>query len=546
MASYIKNNRLSRREFLKLLGLFGAMLALGGFRELSQLATKQQFGNLASAQSAGSWSNGNNTSIPAIHAALLPTNRIFYLAGSGWSKSRQFGPFEARVLNYSSGLEKSLEQSKDLFCMGQTSLADGNLLLAGGSLLYNGNPNNCNGQWHGLKAAYRFTVGTESLAEVISMKHGRWYPTLVTLANGKVWCCGGLDEYGVLNRIIEVYDPSSGLWTITPVSNQNYSYCVGQGYEGTCSGAGSPCYSRVCPPSIFYSYPRAHLLPKGLVVICGMRKEIWSWNPSNGYFNYLGTSSRFRYYGTSFLIPCQNTTSEKGKILLVGGSPTGPDYATTTCEILDFNASTTSSPVIRNVSPIAYRRKWLAPVILPNGKLLVLGGAESNSSNPVFYPEVFDPISETWKILARASVPRVYHQVALLLPDGRVWNAGGTPKDGVWELRTQFFSPDYLFAGTRPTISGTPTVGAYGGSITIPTPSPSAISSVSLVRLMNTTHHYDANQRLVWLQIKSRASTSITVSAPINANIAPPGYYMIHVLNSSKIPSIAKIIKIPA
>ena len=109
----------------------------------------------------------------------------------------------------------------------------------------------------------------------------------------------------------------------------------------------------------------------------------------------------------------------------------------------------------------------------------------------------------------------------------------------------EIFSPDYLFAGTRPTISGTPTVGNYGGTIDIPTPDAPNIDSVSLLRLMNTTHHYDANQRLVWLQIINRGSGSITVSAPINSNIAPPGYYMVHVLNSSGVPSIAQIVKIP-
>jgi hypothetical protein len=88
-------------------------------------------------------------------------------------------------------------------------------------------------------------------------------------------------------------------------------------------------------------------------------------------------------------------------------------------------------------------------------------------------------------------------------------------------------------------------VGGYGGTIVIPTPSPTTITSVSLLRLMNTTHHYDANQRLVWLQILSRGTSSVTVSAPINANIAPPGYYMIHVLNSALTPSTGRIIKIP-
>ena len=126
--------------------------------------------------------------------------------------------------------------------------------------------------------------------------------------------------------------------------------------------------------------------------------------------------------------------------------------------MLDFNASSTSVPVRRTVSPLAYRRKFFAPVILPNGRLL--GGAEQGNTRPVYIPEIFDPATETWQSnLPASSVPRVYHCVALLLPDGRVWNAGGNPNNGVWELGTQFFSPDYLFNGDRPTISGNPTVG---------------------------------------------------------------------------------------
>ena len=102
---------------------------------------------------------------------------------------------------------------------------------------------------------------------------------------------------------------------------------------------------------------------------------------------------------------------------------------------------------------------------------------------PVYIPEIFDPVSETWQSnLPPASIPRVYHSVALLLPDGRVWNAGGNPNNGVWRPETQIFSPIYLFAGTRPTISAEPTVGGYGSSIIIDTPDPASITSVSLVR----------------------------------------------------------------
>jgi len=141
-------------------------------------------------------------------------------------------------------------------------------------------------------------------------------------------------------------------------------------------------------------------------------------------------------------------------------------------------------------------------------------------------------------------VPRVYHSTALLLSNGSVWTASSTPSQCKPEYRTEIFKPSY-FSATRPTISGTPTVGGYGQSITIPTPNPSSISRVSLVRLGATTHHYEANVRLIWLQIGGTSSNSITVSAPLNANLAPPGYYMIHVLDSSLVPSTAQIIQIP-
>ena len=102
------------------------------------------------------------------------------------------------------------------------------------------------------------------------MRHGRWYPTLVTLPDGKVWCCSGYDEYGVINRIVEVYDPSSKTWALIQDPNSNYTYVVGAGYETTCPGP-HPSYSRTCPPVSFY--PRTHLMPKGLLVVCGMRKR---------------------------------------------------------------------------------------------------------------------------------------------------------------------------------------------------------------------------------------------------------------------------------
>ena len=192
-------------------------------------------------------------------------------------------------------------------------------------------------------------------------------------------------------------------------------------------------------------------------------------------------------------------------------------------------------------------RRYTLPIILPNGKVMLFGGSSVGGNTPVYVPESFDPENEGqgWTALAPATVPRLYHGTALLMTDGSVWTAGSTPgSGGNWELRTEFFRPSY-FSSTRPTISGNPTVGGYGGSITIPTPNPTNIARVSLVKLGCTTHHYDIDMRLIWLQITSRGTNSVTVSAPISANIAPAGYYMIHVLDNALVPSVANIIKIP-
>ena len=121
-----------------------------------------------------------------------------------------------------------------------------------------------------------------------------------------------------------------------------------------------------------------------------------------------------------------------------------------------------------------------APVILPNGKCIIFGGSERNNTIPVRIPEVFDPATESWQALPTASVNRVYHQVSLLLPDGRVWTAGSTVASGAEENRTEIFSPSYLFQGPRPAILAMPNVGEYGGTITYSTPD----AANSLLRLI--------------------------------------------------------------
>jgi Domain of unknown function (DUF1929)/Kelch motif len=540
------NMTVSRREFLKVMAASAGLFLLGGIGGHRLLDNKRASlinnnNNEVSAQSTGSWSSGKNTATVAIHASILPNGKIFYLAGSGYHAEHQAGPYEARVLDPNTGTESSnISMSEDLFCVGQAPLPNGNILLAGGTLRYDIAADNCNGKWHGLNSAYEFDWSTSRLTKVASMRHGRWYPTCVTMADGNVMVTGGYDQYGDHNRLVEIYNSGAKTWSIIPASSGGSTYTVGNSSAGTCSGAGSPSYSGASPN--LFLYPRMHLMPSGNIVVAGMLDDIRLWNRSNGSWSALGLSSpSYRHYGTSVLLPLNNTTTEKGKILTVGGSPTSSDPATRTCQVLDFNAG---NPSIRTVGALAYGRKYLAPVILPDGKVVVFGGAAQGNSNPRYRPEMFNPSTQTWTTLPAASVPRVYHQVSLLLPDGRVWTAGSTPTRSRWELRTEFFRPAY-YSATRPSISGTPSVGSYGGSITIPASNTSSISRASLVKCPDTTHHYDSNMRLLWLGVTSRTSSNVTVQAPLNANLAPPGYYYIHVINSSGIPSVARIIRIP-
>ncbi|HKU50107.1 MAG TPA: galactose oxidase-like domain-containing protein, partial [Nitrososphaera sp.] len=532
--------QLSRRDFLKVMGAGASIVALGGlgFSNISRPA-KQRFAEVY-AQSAGQWSSGPNTTTVAIHASVLPNGKIFYFAGSGYHSSHQDGPFEARILDPVSGAESNVPMSEDLFCAGQAPLPNGNILIAGGTLLYDIATDNCNGKWHGLDAAYEFDWSAGSLTKVQDMRHGRWYPTCVVMPDGNVMTTAGYDEYGDHNRLVEIYDTSSKAWSIKQASSGGSSYRVGSSATATCPGAGSPSYSGAAPN--LFLYPRMHLLPSGNIVVSGMLDDIRLWNRSTGSWSTLGTfTPSYRHYGTSVLLPLENSAAENGKVLVVGGSPTAADPATTGVQVLDFNAG---NPNRRTVEPLQYGRKYLAPVILPDGKVVVFGGAGQGNSNFRYVPEMFDPGNESWSSLPPATVPRVYHQVALLLPDGRVWNAGSTRSRSNWELRTELFSPSY-YSASRPSISGSPTVGSYGSSITIPTPSAADISRATLVKCPDTTHHYDANMRLIHLDVQGRTSSSVTVDAPLNANLAPPGYYYIHVLDDSDIPSKAIIIRIP-
>ena len=185
---------------------------------------------------------------------------------------------------------------------------------------------------------------------------------------------------------------------------------------------------------------------------------------------------------------------------------------------------------------------YVSAVILPDSTVLETGGAASaqdNGSTPVFSTEIFDPKKNTWSKAATHQVPRVYHSSALLLPDGRVATFGGNPS-GSWEMRVEIYTP----ATSRPVRRVRRSTPARPRSATATTtrsapPQASPLKSAVLVRPASVTHSSDSNQRLVNLPF-TRTAGGLTFSVTGEPNLAPPGWYMLFVVDGDGVPSVAK------
>ena len=179
------------------------------------------------------------------------------------------------------------------------------------------------------------------------------------------------------------------------------------------------------------------------------------------------------------------------------------------------------------------------------------GAGFNNESQPVLTPEMWNPQTGTWSTLNNLQIPRLYHSAAVLLPDGRVLIGGGGRCDGCTDHPdAQIFSPPYLFAtnglpAVRPTINSVPASVSYGQTFAVQTPDVSAISRVTWVRLPIATHTFNQNQWINELTFtKTPGSSRLNVATPANAYLAPPGHYMLFILNSSGVPSVAKIVQL--
>jgi len=396
-----------------------------------------------------------------------------------------------------------------MFCNGMVVLPDGRALINGGTLQYD--------PFHGELRSAVYDLTTGAFTDVQSMAHGRWYPTVTTLADGTVMTFSGLDENGSTNSTVEIYSVSAG-WS-------------------------PPIGSPFTPPL----YPRMNLLPNGKVFYSGSTAQsrlfdpvAKTWSGVIATTNYGGT----RTYGTSVLLPLTPANNYKPVVMIMGGG--NPSTATT--ELIDLSAANPKW----TIGPLMSQpRIEMNATVLPNGKILALGGSlnDEDSGTASLNADLYDPATNTFSSAGMNAFARLYHSNSLLLPDGTVWVAGGNPARGTYEQHMEIYSPAYLFnpdgtLATRPAITGVPSSGiGYGGAFQVQTPDAASITSVVLMRPGAPTHAFDMEQRLVAMNFTA-GSGLLNVTAPPNGNIAPPGYYMLFILNSSGVPSVAQFVQL--
>jgi hypothetical protein len=443
----------------------------------------------------GRWSSPQTTPVIGLHLSLLPSGNALLWGHAG----------QAQVWNAQGGSFTEVANTVcddplgcELFCSGHTILGDGRVLVAGGH-------DEARGNQYGLTQSSIFDGNGWSPSG--RMQYPRWYPTLVTLGNGDVVALSGSQTPGVNASIPERW--SGGTWTALTGADQRLP-----------------------------NYPRAFVEPKNGHVFVAGDMGVRTLDPAGNGSWTTGPARHVadRNYGAAVMLD--------SKVLFAGGGGRAcPSMPERSAEIIDLAAG---SPSWALTGSMAVARRQINLTILPDGTALATGGTSacgpSDESGAVFAAELWNPGTGQWTTLASANVVRVYHSTAMLLPDGRVLSTGSGDGGGVTQQYSyEIYSPPYLFKGARPSYDLASTSMRYGQAFSVRTSDAASIRKVTIIRLPSTTHAFDMSQRLNTLDFQVSAD-GLTVTPPAAGRIAPPGPYMLFLVNESGVPSVAQTV----
>ncbi len=456
-------------------------------------------------QDIGQWGMVVDWPVVGVHVALLPNGKVLAYDSIGDNATETYpvqNHTRATVWDPATGAQTPVDLTTgyNIFCSGLAHLTDGRLFVAGG---------NKDQQLNGIIQTHLFDPASQLWSLGPNMAAGRWYPTVTPLNNGEMLITSGRVDTPEVRMI-----------------------------GGALRSLGTASLSLPL-------YPWLDVAPTGLAFYSGPDQTLRTLNTvGTGAWQTFGQRDSInRDYGSHALF-------DIGKVLVAGGGP-----STNTALVIDVNGTT---PQVSATAPMSFGRRQHNLTVLADGSVLATGGNSSGAGlvdlNAGVYPaELWSPATGQWRTLAAMQVTRQYHSSALLLPDGRVLSSGGgicgtCDQVGYLAKNAELFSPPYLFQadGTlapRPSIDAAPAQTSYGAPLVIATGAPSSIQKVALVRLGAVTHSNNMEQRYVPLSFTANATT-ITATAPANANVAPPGFYMLFIVDANGVPSVASMVKV--
>ncbi len=508
----IRTLRLGERFGWKTLAALACVVLLAAVSSVPAQVTNPAIG--------GKWGSVIPWPFIPVSGANLPDGRILTWSGSErttWPATEQ--TYSATWDPTSGVFVEHFFPGHNMFCAHLAMTQDGGVFVTGGR-------NQVDSPW-----VSRYDFQTDqwvSLAEMAT--GGRWYPTTLGLGDGRMFT--GMGTASVIKHP-EVYGPADG-WSILNGVDFNLLR------TGNTGMADSHRW-----------WPLFRLSPSGEVF------HFWSTGESH-FIDASGAGSvRDANVSTDSTTYSQGPSVyyQKGKLLVTGsmqGSWGAP--STTRSYTVDLNGAT---PEIQQTSPMVFARKFHNSVVLPTGRVLVIGGntsaQEFSDSGTVYAAEMWDPASGAWAEMASMNVPRNYHSIALLLPDARVLSAGGGYEAGgpcsCNHQDGQIYSPPYLFnangtLATRPQILVAPATVHLGDSFIVDTTA--AVDSFSVIRMSAITHQVNTDQTFLRVASTQQGTNRYELTAESNPNVFLPGYWMLFAVNAAGVPSVARVIRVDA
>ncbi|MEV8434894.1 discoidin domain-containing protein [Streptomyces chartreusis] len=468
----------------------------------------------------GSWGRIIGFPLVPVATAVLPGEKM--LAWSAYATDRfggSNGYTQTAILDLKTGkvTQRRVDNTgHDMFCPGIAMLADGRVLVTGGS---------------NAEKASIYDPATDQWTETTDMNVPRGYQAMTLLSTGDAFVLGGSWSGGEGGKDGEVWSPKTQTWRKLP------------GVP-----AGPAMTDDPDTPFRADNHMWLHATSDGKVLQAGPSKQMnWITTTGDGTLTPAGTRADSGDAMNGNAVPY-----DVGKLLTLGGSPA---YEKSDATRRAYTVSLSGEKVeVARTGDMEQARGFSNSVVLPDGKVAVFGGQSYvvpfSDATSVMTPELWDPATGRFTSLATMAVPRNYHSVANLLPDGRIFSGGGglcgdcetNHPDGA------VFTPPYLLEadGTpkpRPAITGqVPSRTSPGVTLTVTTDKP--VESFVLMRAAAATHSTDNDQRRIPLKSTAAGEGSYKLSVPSDPGVVLPGNYMLFALDADGVPSVSRFLTI--